>query len=157
MKDKMKRYARIIFPVRYGDEDFPKDFFLKNKDGMIEVFYDLKTGKVLNWDKQRTQANIKVIKEWNEDRNRVSKEALENGILELLDLKVIDSGSYIFYDKNMKEIEKINSYVPSIIPNEWGDYINLTIDLKTGVIKNIDEEYAAKLKSKTSNKRTLGK
>ena len=53
--------------------------------------------------------------------------------------KVRDEGVYTFYDQdNVKQLQLEGEYVPSIIPGEFGDYINLDIDLATGQILNWD-------------------
>lgn len=50
----------------------------------------------------------------------------ENGVC--IEEKVCDSGIYTLLDENMKIISKYQGYVPKMIPNDWGDYLNLNID-----------------------------
>lgn len=53
-------------------------------------------------------------------------------------LKIRDEGSYTFTDEDGEVVHSIEEdYVPnSIIPGEYGDYIDLKIDLETGQIVN---------------------
>jgi len=52
--------------------------------------------------------------------------------------KVCDRGSYTLKDENGETIcEKNEDYVPSFFPTQhYGDYLDLEIDLETGVILN---------------------
>lgn len=51
--------------------------------------------------------------------------------------KVRDSGSYVLYDENHKEIACLDDYVPRFFPEDhMGDYLILNIDLETGQILN---------------------
>ena len=52
--------------------------------------------------------------------------------------KVIDTGTYTLLDKNKKILSIYEGYIPKMVPNEWGDYLNLDID-KNGNITNMYE------------------
>lgn len=52
--------------------------------------------------------------------------------------KIRDEGSYLIYDDQGNLLaEAVNEYVPNdIIPGDYGDYIELQIDLETGQVLN---------------------
>lgn len=101
---------RISLPVRYGEEDIPNDFPLRNRDMWIaEVNID--TGKINRWP----------------DDPRFKKCHLH--------MKVCDSGLYELFDDSGEQVAKLSDYVPHrIVPGEYGDYVCLRIE--NGVITN---------------------
>ena len=51
--------------------------------------------------------------------------------------KVCDSGTYTYKDSDNNSIKGVSGYVPSFFPTDHcGDYLELKIDLETGVILN---------------------
>lgn len=51
--------------------------------------------------------------------------------------KIRDEGTYVLYDQNKNILaDATNEYVPDWIPGEYGDYIELQIDVETGQILN---------------------
>jgi hypothetical protein len=57
--------------------------------------------------------------------------------------KMRDEGTYILLDESKNEIKEHEGYVPSFFPygvnNEgehYGDYVDLVIDLETGIVAN---------------------
>lgn len=71
-------------------------------------------------------------------------------IVETIDVKYVrfhaklrDEGTYVLLDENKNEIKEHEGYVPKFFPygndgteNNFGDYIDLIIDLETGHIVN---------------------
>lgn len=71
------------------------------------------------------------------------------GIKKLVDVDVVrmqfsakirDEGSYTFYDADGDMVKEYEGYVPDFVPGEYGDYIDLMIDLETGQILNWDAD-----------------
>lgn len=103
-------FLKIEIPIRYGDENVPYDFPLRDGD-VWQATVDVSNGKIINWP------------------------AGASGTLET---KVTDSGVYSIHDSDMNEIKRINDYVPhGMVPGEYGDYIKLIID-ENGVITNFN-------------------
>jgi len=52
--------------------------------------------------------------------------------------KLRDTGTYLIYDDQGELLaESVNHYVPNeILPGDYGDYIELQIDLETGQVLN---------------------
>jgi hypothetical protein len=95
-------------PVRYCEEDIPNDFPLRRGDVWIGIIY-LDTGVIRDWPTGRSGKMC---------------------------MKVCDEGTYSLMDASGKVLaERVNEYVPSCIPGEWGDYVNFYIDA-TGKIAN---------------------
>ena len=135
------KYIRLVLPVRYEDEDMPKDMPFRNED-IFDIIYDIKSGDILNYNNINIDVNS-IIK-WNRKIDRVSANLLEDClILELNDLKVTDEGSYYLLDENLNVLYSIErDYVPDSysVDGEYGDYINLHIDLKNGKILNLQKD-----------------
>lgn len=101
--------VKIFVPVRYGTEVIPDDFPGRKND-MLMLCVDIDSG---------------VIRDWPKDY----------GDFELY-MKVCDEGSYWIRDKSGEVIHGVETdYVPSFIPGDYGDYIDLKIDA-TGKITN---------------------
>jgi hypothetical protein len=95
-------------PVRYQEEDIPNDFPLRQGD-MWDATVDIDTGKIQNWPQGKTGD---------------------------MHMKVCDGGTYTLLDKDGKSLAEIADYIPnSVVPGEYGDYIELKIDA-TGTITN---------------------
>ena len=116
MKTKIKvekevdvKRVRMDVAVRYDDEDMPYDFPFRTND-MWLVTIDIDSGQIVDWPK---------------------------GIAHDLYMKVTDNGSYYLMDDEGNTVASIeDNYVPnSLIPGEYGDYIDLKID-ENGIIKN---------------------
>jgi len=103
-------YCVIDVDVRYvgdsADDDMPTNFPLLNKS-QWKATVEVDTGKIIGWPE-------------GEERH--------------MHIKVCDAGIYTLLDSNLKELSKIDGYVPRIVPNEYGDYIVMDID-KNGYIK----------------------
>ena len=99
----------ITVPVRYGEEDIPNDFPLRNGD-VWQAVVDMDTGKIDDWP---------------------------HGKSGRLAMKVCDEGVYELRDGAGTRLALLrNDYVPNkVVPGEYGDYIDLDID-ENGVIKN---------------------
>lgn len=136
------KYMRLVLPVRYGNEDMPP-FMPFRKGDTFDMTYDLKSGKICDFDKQVFDIND-IIK-WNTDiGRRVDPGKLSLlSIFNLIDMKVTDSGSYYLLDENFEVLYSLlEEYVPNSysIDGEYGDYINLEIDLKNGTLINLKEK-----------------
>ncbi len=109
---------KLDLPIRYEDEDIPFDFPCRVKksphhygdhDRLI-LTLNIETGEILN-------------PEWP-----------ANFTASIKDMKVCDEGIYTLLDVNDNEIAKLECYVPSCVPNEYGDYVNL--EFKNGFVDN---------------------
>lgn len=102
-------YVSIEIPLRYGDEDVPYDFPLRNKDKW-NVSIEIDSGKIHGWPEGKAGKFF---------------------------TKVCDTGSYWLVSNTGDIVAEIESdYCPNLlIPGEYGDYIDLDID-KNGTIKN---------------------
>lgn len=109
------KYLRVHIPVRYDEEDIPKDFPLRvenDKDGYDwwDATIDVDTAKILNWPQ---------------------------GVTGEMFMKVCDEGSYFLLDEAGETIKEIiEDYVPNnLLPGEYGDYVSLVIN-EEGIITN---------------------
>lgn len=111
------KHLRVHIPVRYDEEDIPKDFPLRvevpnDKDGYDwwDATIEVDTGKILNWPQ---------------------------GVSGEMNMKVCDEGSYYLLDESGEILKSIEQdYAPnSFIPGEYGDYISLNIN-EEGIITN---------------------
>ncbi len=116
-KEVEAKYLRVHIPVRYDEEDIPKDFPLRievenDKDGYDwwDATIEVDTAKILNWPQ---------------------------GITGEMFMKVCDEGSYFLLDESGETIKEIiEDYVPNnILPGEYGDYVSLVIN-EEGIITN---------------------
>lgn len=109
---------RCVLPVRYGEEDIPRDFPGRVGD-MLTLTLDLDTRKVRDWPTG-----------WNPG-------------LEVAQcyLKVCDEGKYELLDRDGKVLATHKGYVPGCVPGEYGDYVDLGIS-PDGAIKGWDPEPA---------------
>lgn len=103
------KYVCISVAVRYGEEDIPNDFPLRQGDTWTGKI-DIDNGSIVDWPK--------------------GKEGV-------LSMKVCDEGTYELFDVDMESISRLeNDYVPNnLLPGEYGDYIDLKID-SNGTIYN---------------------
>lgn len=98
---------RVGFPYDDQDEEIGDDFPGRSEPrdkydaGWVTLVIDLATGKVRDWPEGRT-ASIYP--------------------------KVRDGGVYELLDSSGVVLKKIESYVPSCLPNDYGDYLALAID-----------------------------
>lgn len=113
------KYVKVELPIRYGEEDMPKDFPLreevstdKNNNDWWKATIEVDTGKILEWPQ---------------------------GQIGEFYLKVVDEGFYYLLNENQKIIASIEQdYVPNrLLPptDGYGDYINFKID-ENGIITN---------------------
>ncbi|WKS98519.1 hypothetical protein NYR30_06910 [Gallibacterium salpingitidis] len=103
------KYIKLVIPIRFGDEDIPYDFPLRDGDQWCGII-DLDTFKIENWPK-----------------NYPAK----------MNMKICDDGEYYLLDENRNIIGTlVNDYIPHCVPNNYGDYIDLHID-EAGKIKNM--------------------
>ena len=134
------KYMRLVLPIRYGEEDIPKFFPWRNGD-VLDITYDVKTGEILNPENKRMVTG--PIIEWNKGHKRVSREKLEKEyIYELNDLKVVDEGSYYLLDEFFNVLYSLEQeYVPDSysVDGEFGDYINLHIDIINWKLVNLKQ------------------
>jgi hypothetical protein len=94
--------------VRYDEEDIPNDFPLRNGD-MWDGTIDIDTGIIRNWPEGKSGE---------------------------LSMKVCDEGTYTLLGVNDEVLAKReNNYVPSCVPEQYGDYVEFSID-ETGKIFN---------------------
>jgi hypothetical protein len=91
------------------DDDMPTDFPLLNEDKTAWVAsVNIDTGEIAGWpigDKRE------------------------------MHVKVCDAGLYKLIDSDGNVIAEKDGYVPEIVPNDYGDYVDLSID-ENGVITN---------------------
>lgn len=107
---------RISVPVRYDEEDMPKDYPHRTGD-VWTVTVDVETGQIRDWP-----AGV-------EPRD--------------IEMKVVDGGTYELLDPAGKVVAGIEQdYVPDCIPGDYGDYIDFKIDA-TGRIANWKADAAA--------------
>jgi len=134
------KYIRLVLPVRYGEEDMPSCMPFRNGN-IFDISYNIKSGEIVDFMKDCIDVN--GIIDWNKLNNRVSANSLEdNLIFELNDMKVTDKGKYYLLDENLNVLYSLEeAYVPDShsVDGEYGDYINLHIDLKNGKILNLKE------------------
>jgi len=90
-----------------------------------KAYIDIDTGYILNWT---------TDKNFSEFKNIVGSDKIYK-----LFLKVVDRGIYKILDSNFKVLFEINDYVPNFIPNEFGDYVDLKIEVDTGKIINFNK------------------
>lgn len=76
----------------------------------IPILIDLSDFSVVNWPKEATH-------------------------IVYMDTKIVDSGVYTLLDSNRNVLSIYEGYVPDMLPNEWGDYLSLTIE--SGIIINM--------------------
>lgn len=101
-------HVLIEVPVRYEEEDIPGDFPLRVGD-MWTALVDADTGSIEAWPKGKSGH---------------------------LRMKVCDCGNYVLFSEGSIVARIDGDYVPhSIIPGEYGDYIDLEID-ESGTITN---------------------
>ena len=134
------KYIRLVLPVRYDEEDMPNCMPFRNGN-VFDITYDIKNGDIVDFIKDTIDIN--GIIDWNILINRVSANSLEdNLIFELSDMKVTDEGKYYLLDENLNVLYSLEEeYVPDSysIDGEYGDYVNLHIDLNNGKILNLKE------------------
>ena len=137
---KKVKYMRLVLPVRYDEEDMPNCMPFRNGN-VFDVSYDIKSGDIVDFMKDCI--DIDGIIDWNILNNRVSANRLEdNLIFELNDMKVTDEGRYYLLDENFNVLYSLEEeYVPDShsVDGEYGDYINLHIDLNNGKILNLKQ------------------
>lgn len=105
-------HIKLTLPVRYGEQDIPKDFPLRSGD-VWQAMVNIDTGVIDNWP------------------------IGESGVLEM---KVCDEGTYMLYTyfgDHWDAVAKIKQdYVPhGVVPGRYGDYVRLEIDA-SGCITN---------------------
>lgn len=101
-------FVRMELPVRYGEEDIPNDFPLREGD-MWRATVCIDNGEIQEWPKGKAGE---------------------------LHMKVCDSGVYILLNHCGEELDRREDYVPNgLIPGEYGDYVELEIN-EQGVITN---------------------
>ena len=134
------KYIRLILPVRYDEEDMPNCMPFRSGN-VFDITYEIKNGDIVDFMKDAIDIN--GIIDWNILTNRVSANSLEdNLIFELSDMKVTDEGKYYLLDENLNVLYSLEEeYVPDSysIDGEYGDYVNLHIDLNNGKILNLKE------------------
>ena len=134
------KYIRLVLPVRYDEEDMPNCMPFRNGN-IFDITYEIKNGDIVDFMKDAIDIN--GIIDWNILTNRVSANSLEdNLIFELSDMKVTDEGKYYLLDENLNVLYSLEEeYVPDSysIDGEYGDYVNLHIDLNNGKILNLKE------------------
>ena len=103
------KWVQMDLAVRYDDEDIPYDFPLRKGD-LWSAKVEIDTGKIEGWPQGKTGEMY---------------------------MKVCDEGSYWLMDADGNVIDAIErDYVPnSLIPGEYGDYVELNID-ENGIITN---------------------
>lgn len=70
-----------------------------------------------------------------------------NGVILKIKAKCSDSFSAIFLDKSGTQILEYDGHVPDFMPNKhYGDYVQLTIDIKTGMITDWPKDATTKVK-----------
>ena len=114
-------YVHIDIPIRDEERDLPLDFPGRYEGEMNEdrwqAVVEMATGRILCWPE-----NYGAFSDFH--------------------VKACDAGVYALVspEPNMKELAKIESYVPhGVVPGEFGDYVILDID-KDGVITNWPEK-----------------
>jgi len=134
------RYIRLVLPVRYDEEDMPNCMPFRNGN-VFDIAYDIKSGDIVDFMKDAI--DFEGIISWNNIEDRVSANMLEDHfIFELDSMKVTDEGKYYLLDENLNVLYSLEEeYVPDSysIDGEYGDYVNLHIDLNNGKILNLKE------------------
>ena len=99
----------VALPCRYGDEDIPFDFPLRDGD-MWNANIDIDTGVIADWPKGKSGDMF---------------------------MKICDTGKYELFDVDGKSVALLDDgYVPNnLIPGEYGDYVDFKID-ESGTITN---------------------
>ena len=94
--------------VRYDEENIPNDFPLRNGDMWTGVI-DIATGIIRNWPKGKSG---------------------------VMSMKVCDEGTYTLLGANDEALAvRENDYVPSCVPEQYGDYVEFNIS-EDGKINN---------------------
>lgn len=101
--------VRLELHVRYGKEDMPDDFPLRQGD-MWRATVNIDNGEIEGWPKGKSGSFF---------------------------MKVCDEGSYYLLGEDGKQIAKREEdYVPhGVIPGKYGDYVEMKID-DNGIITN---------------------
>ena len=103
------KVLRIDIPFRRLNEDEAVYFRLPQDSENVRIFIDIDEGRIIGWPEGKTLH---------------------------LQSKVIDEGAYVLFDEEEKEAGRIDdNYIPDLIPNYYGDYLNLKIN-SDGVIEN---------------------
>jgi hypothetical protein len=67
--------------------------------------------------------------------------------------KTVDACSIIFQNEEGVDVGSRNDYVPNYFPEEhWGDYLDLHIDVETGMILNWKKPTQKELKDSITDK-----
>jgi hypothetical protein len=99
--EKQATTIKCELAVQYGEEDIPNNFPGRNGD-LLTIVLDLNTKKVRDWPADYGEAGCHM--------------------------KVCDQGTYTLIDDVGEEIVRIeNDYVPSCIPQQYGDYVEFDI------------------------------
>ena len=94
--------------VRYDEEDIPNDFPLRKGD-MWRGTIDIETGIIRDWPKGKSGNMF---------------------------MKVCDEGTYTLLGTNDEVLSvRENNYVPSCIPEEYGDYVKFDINTNGKIAK----------------------
>jgi len=104
-------HVLINVPVRYGEEEIPNDFPLRDGETW-RATVELDTGKIVEWPADKPERHS-------------------------LSMKVRDEGTYKLLDPrgNQEGRTSPGYYVPhGVVPGEFGDYIHLEIE--GGIITN---------------------
>ncbi len=122
---------RILAPVRYDEEDIPKDFpfrraanpTVKDEKHSAKSGYDV-------WDVVVLVDDGRIL-DW------------PAGVEADLHMKVTDCGSYYLLGEEGRELAAIHEdYVPGCIPGSYGDYIEFKIG-GDGTVANWSEKWIA--------------
>ena len=107
IKEIEAKWLQVQIPIRYEDdqEELRKIGVGGKNERSISFEVNVDTGELncASWD-------MEAVKKWS------------------FRIKVCDEGTYTLGDEDFKHIKEIQDYVPSIIPNDYGDYINLNFD-----------------------------
>jgi hypothetical protein len=99
--------VRIIAPVKYDDEDMPYDYPHRQGD-VWDIRVNIDNGQIEDWP---------------------------NGVAPLeLYMKVTDAGQYFVLRDDGRILWSVADYVPSFIPNNYGDYLTFQIDTDGKII-----------------------
>lgn len=90
---------KCVLPVRYEEEDIPNDFPGRSGD-MLTLTLDLATAKVRDWPAGDMDCGMKVV----------------------------DTGSYYLLNGETVVAKLEGDYVPSCIPQRYGDYVDFKIE-----------------------------
>ena len=127
------KYVTVTVPVSH-EEDMPKDFPFREGD-TFSFTVSHPSGRIVDFP-----IDYNFPTGWLDENQGVgTQEEVDDNHTFFLYMKVVDTGTYTLLDGNMNVLASIDEdYVPdnTSIPGDYGDYMDLVINIRTGIIEN---------------------